>query len=174
MPLLLTYRLFESFLFVRLPKLQVRPSSASLFSVGRAVRAPALARHRRLKGVTLSRLPDLERRVLRSVGTSLCQFAARIAPTPTITPLTTRSVERPKGRPRAFARGEAHRRITPPLLVRQHRLTRTSWRVERRRHCRRQPAGRGRRPSNGLPRPFSVGRAVHTSMCSPDTGESKA
>jgi hypothetical protein len=33
-------------------------SGWQLFSVGRAVRAPALARHRRVRGVTLTRLPD--------------------------------------------------------------------------------------------------------------------
>jgi hypothetical protein len=38
--------------------------------------------------------------------------------------------------------------MTGRLRVRQHRLTRASARVERRRLCRRRPKGRGRRPSN--------------------------
>ena len=40
------------------------------FSDGRAVRAPALARRRRVRRASPTRLPDLERSVLRSVATS--------------------------------------------------------------------------------------------------------
>jgi hypothetical protein len=35
-----------------------RPPRLAVFFVGRAIRAPALARHRRVRGVTLTRLPD--------------------------------------------------------------------------------------------------------------------
>jgi hypothetical protein len=44
-----------------------------IFCVSRAARAPALARHRRVRRVSPTRLPDLERSVLRSVATSLWQ-----------------------------------------------------------------------------------------------------
>jgi hypothetical protein len=93
------------------------PSRRWLFPVGRAVRAPALARHRPAKGVALTGLPDLARRRVSIRCHIRVVNRARITRPPIPHPLETRPVH---DRPSWCASIEPPRRPSLAWFVELH------------------------------------------------------